>query len=285
MTIEQRQLTAQDVTELGRICYEAFGDIAAKHGFPTDVPTIEFGKQIVGMLVQQEEDVYSVGAFEGGAAKGSNYIEMWDDVAGLGPISVDVGSQGQGIGRKLMEDGIAEARRRGHDMIRLCQDAFNMQSLALYASIGFDVKEPLSYLALSDKAPVDANFRPATEADFDAMDELCRSIFRFSRKAECARLLELGFPGFVLDRGRIVGYLLGTMLGHGVAETVDDMVTLLNSHGATVPEAHSFVPLRDGELYRKALAAGHRNRKVMNLMALGPYEKPQGTYCPSILIG
>ena len=37
--------------------------------------------------------------------------------------------------------------------------------------------------------------------------------------------------------------------------------------------------MRQGDLYRRALAAGHRNRKVMNLMALGPYEEPQGTYC------
>jgi len=61
------------------------------------------------------------------------------------------------------------------------------------------------------------------------------------------------------------------------------MVALLNSHGASVPDAHSFVPLRDGELYRRALASGHRNQKVMNLMALGPYDEPQGTYCPSVM--
>jgi hypothetical protein len=41
--------------------------------------------------------------------------------------------------------------------------------------------------------------------------------------------------------------------------------------------------MRSGELYRRALAAGHRNRKVMNLMALGPYEDPQGTWVPSVL--
>lgn len=283
MSVDFRPVRPEDVPELGRICYEAFKDISDRHGFPTDFATVEFAQLVVGMLVQQE-DVYSLGAFEGGAPKGSNYINMWGDAVGLGPISVDLGTQGQGIGRGLMQGVIDHARTRGHDMVRLCQDSFNMESLALYASLGFDVKEPLSYLALSDQNAVDANFRPATEADFDAMDELCRSIYRISRKGEYGKLLSLGFPGFVLDRGgHIAGYLLGTALGHGVAETVDDMVALLNSHGATVPEAHSFVPLRDGELYRKALAAGHRNRKVMNLMTLGPYDKPQGTYCPSVM--
>ena len=79
------------------------------------------------------------------------------------------------------------------------------------------------------------------------------------------------------------GYLLGTALGHGVAESDDDMLALLASSGATLPDAHSFVPLRNGELYRRALAAGHKNQKVINLMTYGPYQEPQGTYCPSVM--
>jgi hypothetical protein len=116
------------------------------------------------------------------------------------------------------------------------------------------------------------------------MDELCRAIYRISRKGEYAALTQLGFPGFVLDRaGRIAGYLLGTAIGHGVAETNGDMLALLTSQGAAVPDAHSFVPLRNGDLYRRALAAGHRNQKVLNLMTFGPYEEPQGAYCPSVM--
>jgi hypothetical protein len=51
-----------------------------------------------------------------------------------------------------------------------------------------------------------------------------------------------------------------------------------------MPDAPALVPARSGELYRRALAAGHRNRKVMNLMALGPYEEPRGTWIPSVLL-
>lgn len=282
MTIELRQARAEDVPELGRICYEAFKDISERHGFPTDFSTVEFAQQVVGMLTAQE-DVYGVGAFDGGAAKGSNFVELWDDVAGIGPVSVDVSSQGEGIGRKTMEHVVAHARERGFDMVRLVQDSFNMRSLALYASLGFDTKEPIAYLTLSNAGPIDANFRPATPDDLGAMDELCRSIYRISRRNECERMMQLGFPAFVLDRAGVRGYLVGLAIGHGVAETDDDMVTLLNGLGATVPDAHAFVPLRNGELYRKALAAGHKNQKVMNLMALGPYEEPPGTFCPSVL--
>lgn len=158
-----------------------------------------------------------------------------------------------------------------------------MQSLALYTSMGFDTKEPLAYLELSSEGQPDPGFRPATAADVDQMDELCQSIYRISRRGEYQVFLSLGFPMFVLDRGQIAGYHIGTALGHGVAESAEDLLTLLAGYGATAPGAHSMVPIRDGMLYRGALAAGHRNIKVMNLMAYGPYEEPQGTYAPSVM--
>ncbi|MEX2158505.1 MAG: GNAT family N-acetyltransferase [Dehalococcoidia bacterium] len=282
MAIDLRRTTPDDVPELGRICYEAFKDISESHGFASDFPTVEFAQQIVGMLVQQE-DVYGVAATDGGTLKASNFINMWGDVAGIGPVSVDITSQGQGIGRMLMEDVVKHAEGQGYEMVRLVQDSFNMQSLALYASLGFDVKEPLAYLALADSTSPDANVRPATANDLDAMDELCKSVYRVSRKGECAAVMALNFPAFVLDRGHVAGYLIGTAIGHGVAENDEDMLALLSSSGSMVPDAHSFVALRQGNLYRKALAAGHRNEKIVNLMAYGPYAEPQGTYCPSVM--
>jgi GNAT superfamily N-acetyltransferase len=282
MPIELRTTTTADVPELGRICYEAFKDIAESHGFPPDFPTVEFGQLVVGLMLQQEAE-YCVSAWDGEAARGSNHIGLWDEGAGLGPISVDLGAQGEGIGRKLMLDVIDHARSAGFERIRLMQDAFNMRSLALYSSLAFDTKEPVAYLELSGAGPVDANFRPATQDDVPAMDALCREIYRVSRKNEISALMSAGFPGFVIDSGRIRGYLIGSAIGHGVAETDDIMLTLFASLGASVPDSLSNLPIREGDLYRRALAAGHRNRKVMNLMAIGPYEDPQGTWVPSVL--
>ena len=281
MTIELRRPQPEHVAELGRICYEAFRDIAESHGFPPDFDSIEFAQGVVGLLMQQET-VYSVAAFDDGAPRGSNYMNMWGDAAGIGPISVDLTAQGEGIGRRLMLGTLAHAKKQGIEMVRLCQDSFNMRSLALYASLGFDVQEPLAYLTLAP-GPVDDAFRPATPADYDAMDALCRDIYRISRKGEYATLTAAGFPAFVLDRGHVTGYLIGTAIGHGVAESDDEMLALLAGIAATTPGAQAFVPLRQGGLYRRALAAGHRNRKVMNLMSYGPYEQPRGTYCASVM--
>ena len=111
MTIELRQARAEDVPELGRVCYEAFKDISDRHGFATDFETVEFAQQIVGMLVQQE-DVYGVAAFEGGIAKGSNYMEMWDDVAGVGPVSVDVASRAASMRGVGLEEFLCDLERK-----------------------------------------------------------------------------------------------------------------------------------------------------------------------------
>lgn len=282
MTTELRRPQPEHIADLGRICYEAFRDIAESHGFPPDFDSVEFAQGVIGLLMRQET-VYSVAAFDGDAPRGSNFMNMWGDAAGIGPISVDLTAQGEGIGRRLMQDALAHAKQQGIESVRLCQDSFNMRSLALYASLGFDVKEPLAYLTLASNGRVDDAFRPATPADYDAMDALCRGVYRISRKGEYATLAGAGFPAFVIDRGRITGYLIGTAIGHGVAESDDDMLALLAGIGATMPDAHAHVAVRQGALYRRALAAGHRNRKVMNLMTYGPYEEPQGTYCPSVM--
>jgi hypothetical protein len=97
-------------------------------------------------------------------------------------------------------------------------------------------------------------------------------------------LLRLGFPAFVSEAdGRMAGYLLGTPFGHGVAESDRILVELMAAMGAQVPESVALAPMRNGELYRRTLEAGHRNQKVMNLMTYGPYEEPTGTYAPSVL--
>ncbi|MEX2247010.1 MAG: GNAT family N-acetyltransferase [Dehalococcoidia bacterium] len=283
MAVEFRVAIAEDVPELGRICYEAFKDISERHGFEPDFPSVELASLVVGLLVQNE-DVQSVAAVDGGVLRGSNFLNMWGDIGGIGPISVDPGAQGEGIGRKLMLDALAHAAQQGVEMVRLCQDAFNMQSLALYASVGFVVREPLAYLALSTAGPADADCRPGTADDLDAMEELSRRVYGVSRRGEGALLMQLGFPCLVRERGgRVRGYLLGTAMGHGLAESDADLLALMASMGASTEDAHAFVPMRNGELYRQALAAGHRNQKVMNLMSVGPYEEPVGTWAPSVM--
>ena len=283
MPIEIRTPTAEHVAELGRIAYDAFHDIATSHGFASDFASVDYARAVVGLLIQQET-VHAAAAFDGDRPRGSNFMNMWGDVAGIGPVSVDLDAQGQGIGTLLMQDALQHAGQQGFDQIRLCQESFNMQSLALYSALGFDVKEPLAYVSLPTPDAAPDGFRAANGDDHDEMDALCREVYRISRKGEYAALAAAGFPAFVLDRGdRIRGYIIGTAIGHAVAETDDDMLALHTGIAASMPDSHAYVPMRQGDLYRRSLAVGARNLKVLNLMAYGPYEEPSGTYCPSVM--
>ena len=86
--------------------------------------------------------------------------------------------------------------------------------------------------------------------------------------------------------GRLVAYassLTFWPMNHGVAESEEDMKALLRGAVAGVEEPIAFlVPLRTG-LFRWGLEEGLRLVKPMNLMALGEYQEPRGSWFPSVL--
>jgi GNAT superfamily N-acetyltransferase len=111
MAIDYRTPTAEHLPELGRICYEAFKDIAERHGFEPDFASPEFAAMVIGMLLASETH-YAIAAFNDDEPAGSNYLLMSDKVAAVGPITVDPSKQGVGIGRQLMVSVLAHARKR-----------------------------------------------------------------------------------------------------------------------------------------------------------------------------
>jgi GNAT superfamily N-acetyltransferase len=284
MTLELRSPTADDVSELGRICYEAFKDIADRHHFPPDFPSVAAPRMFMGMLIQRE-DVFGAKAVLDGQIAGSNFLMTSDEVAGVGPITIEVPLQGQGIGRALMQAILDHARETNTAMVRLVQDSFNLTSLSLYASLGFDVKSPLALMEPQPAAQPDPSVRPLTRDDLPTVEELSRRIYKVNRRNEVEGMLPV-FPTFIRERdGRPTGYLMMGMIGHGVFETEDDAVaTIGEATRQSPPDFHRvFCPLQEGSLYRRFLASGARAIKPMNLMALGPYEEPEGIWMPSVL--
>ena len=283
MHIELARPVAANTVALGDICYRAFKDISDKHGFPTDFTTVEFAQMVVSGCIANEHG-YAVAAKADGAFAGSNFFTFTDEVAGVGPISVDPERQGDGIGRLLMEDLLRAAKEQRIERVRLMQDSFNMISLALYASLGFDTKHPCALFEPTPKP--DASTRPMAVDDLDVVEALSREIQKVSRRGDAGQHIGGGpFKPFVRERnGRIVGYFVMGMVGHGCAESEEDLLALVQHAATEVPEEmrRCFCPLREGELYRKMLAAGFRNRKVMNLMTMGPYDEPEGAWMPSV---
>ncbi len=279
----------QHVSEIGGHCFEAFKGVQDRAGSPRDFPTVDLARQVLGMLVQRD-DFYSVVALDDDRIVGSNFLSLMDPVAGVGPVTIDPSYQGQGIGRILMQDVIEYAQHNDIKQVRLMQDSFNVASLSLYASMGFDVKDTVAFMQAAPTAEADNSVRPITEPDLPAIEKLSKRIYKNSRRNEVAAAAPYGFAAFIRERrGRVTGYLLPGNFGHGVAETEEDALALIGEAARRLPPemARFFCPLSESSLYRKALQAGCRTIKVMNYMALEthehPYEHPDEVWMPSVL--
>jgi predicted N-acetyltransferase YhbS len=279
-----RVATPQDAAACGQICYEAFSNINTAHGFPCDFPGPE---ACIGLLTMMfsAPGLYSVVAESNGRIVGSNVLDERSVIRGVGPITIDPAAQNLGAGRKLMEAVIDRANQRGAAGIRLVQAAFHNRSLSLYASLGFDVREPLSCMQgrTRERSIPGCTVRPATPADAHDCNALARRLHGFDRGVDLTQSIGQG-TARVIERGdRITGYTTNlAFFGHSIAETNADLQALIAS-------AESFggpgilVPSRNNVLLRWCLANGLRVVQPMTLMSSGLYSDPAGAWLPSIL--
>src|SRR5918993_1133547 len=181
-----------DVEACARIFFEAFGAIAGQHNFPYDVPSMEVGIDLITMLLTHPH-FFSVVAELDGKVVGSNFLDERSKIAGLGPITVDPNIQNRGIGRQLMEAALDRAREKAHSGVRLLQTAYHGRSLALYASLGFQVREGI---ACMQGPPIGASLasypvRPAREEDLAECDRICRFVHGHDRHRELLDAVKL----------------------------------------------------------------------------------------------
>lgn len=287
MNIKIRPMRAEDVPECGRICYEAFKNLADCHNFPPDLPSAEFAVQIAESFFANPQIYGIVAENEDGEIVGSNYLWEYDEIRAVGPVSVDPNRQAKGAGRKLMEAVI----ERGRDAagIRLVQDAFNTASMSLYASQGFDVKEPLVMIAgaIRGELPEGVEVRPIREEDYAGCAELCRKIHGIERTGELKNTPPFLTSFVALRDGRVTAYASAPHfwgLNYAVAETLEDMQALLTGAGNLSGEQPlSFLlPTRQADLFRWCLKQKMRVVKPSTLMSTGKYTEPRGYFLPSV---
>ena len=139
-----RPATVADAEACGRICYEGFKALNERHGFPPNYASVEAATARVRALLEHPAVFGVVAAERGGRVLGFNFLSERDPIRAVGPIVVDPAAQGRGVGRRLM----AAVLDRAADApgVRLAQEAFNLGSLALYAGLGFEAREPLVVL-------------------------------------------------------------------------------------------------------------------------------------------
>jgi predicted N-acetyltransferase YhbS len=283
LTLREPQL--DDVEALAQIVFDAFGSIHDYHRFTRDFPNLEAALGMISAWVAHPK-VWGVVAERDGRIVGSNFLDERDPIRGVGPITIDPDSQDSGVGRKLMEAVV----ERGKDAagIRLLQDGFHMRSLSLYSSLGFDVTDPCVVMSGKPRSgPVDGvEVRPLTESDLDECGELCKKVHGFERTGSLRDSVQSFAPVVAVRDGRVVAYAAAPTfwpLSHGVAESEDDMRALLLGASAQGDEPLALlVPLRSG-LFRWGLDEGLRSVKPMNIMAMGSYQEPRGSWYPSVL--
>ena len=284
MKLRLRPGTVADAKECGRILYEAFKSIAEQHNFPPDFPSVEVAAELVTMLLSHRR-FYSVVAELDGTIVGCNFLDERSAIAGIGPASVDPPVMNGAIGRALMQAVMNRAAERQFPGVRLLQVAWHYRSLALYAKLGFEIRETVSGLQgrpLHLRIP-GYEVRTAREADVPACNQLCFRIHGHERAGEVADAVRDGTANVVERLGRITGY--STAIGwfhHAIGETNDDLKALIGAAPAFLGPGF-LLPSRNGELFRWCLANNFRVVAQATLMTVGLYNEPGGAYLPSIL--
>ena len=284
MNITLRHGRPDDAQRGGLICYEAFKNIAEKHGFAPDFPSAEVAAGLVSSLLARS-DIYTVVAEIGGSVVGSCFLWENATIAGVGPITVDPRVQNGQVGKQLMNDVLERARAQKFAGVRLVQAAYHTRSLSLYAKLGFVVREPLATLqgeALGWKIE-GFSVRQATERDLDACNTLCRKVHGHPRNHELFDAIKQKTASIVERDGRISGY--ATMIGffgHAVGETNDDLKALIGA-APSIAGPGLLMPMRNADLFRWCLNRGLRVVHLMTLMSLDLYNEPAGAFLPSVV--
>jgi GNAT superfamily N-acetyltransferase len=276
---------SEDAETCGSICYEAFKTLNDQHNFPHEFPSLEVAEGLITSLLSRG-DIYSVVAEVDGRVVGSNFLWENGAIAGVGPVTVEPAEQNVAVGRRLMEDILRRARERGIAGVRLCQTAYHNRSLALYAKLGFDTREPLSVLqgeAIDQEIPGYA-VRSATEDDLDACNEVCLKVHGHDRGPELIEAIRQGTATVVEHGGRITGYssMVG-LFGHTVGESNEELKALIGA-APNFPGTGFLLPTRNSEVLRWCLERGLRIVYPVTLMSLGLYNEPKGAFMPSVLL-
>jgi predicted N-acetyltransferase YhbS len=289
-----RHGTIDDANDIGKIIFEAFSGIADRHGFPREFPSIDIGMGLASSFLSNQGFYSVVAEDQGGNGSkivGSNFLdERSSVVAGVGPITIDPKCQDKGLGRQLMVNVLDEAKNKNYPAIRLLQASYHNRSLALYSSLGFKIREPIS--AMQGK-PIRAvipgrSVRTATMSDLESCNEVCKAIHGHDRNGELKDGIKQGTAKVVLLGEKVSGYTSGlAYFNHSVGFTNDDIKALIAS--ATHDDHDGYggpgilIPSRNTDLFRWCLDNGLRLVHQLTLMTVGMYNEPAGSYMPSIL--
>jgi GNAT superfamily N-acetyltransferase len=279
-----RKARPEDAQSCGHICYDAFFKINTDHGFPPELPGAEVAVGLLSAMFSHP-GFWCVVAERNGRILGSNCLDERSSVFGVGPVTVELGGQNHGVGRRLMEAVQERSRERNAPAVRLLQSAFHNRSLSLYTRLGFDAREPMSVMQGPPlKSSINGwTVRAATLRDLDAANRVCERVHGHHRSGELSDGIASGTAMVVERQGRITGYASAlAYFGHAAAESNLDLQALIAASNSFAGPG-IIVPTRNSELFRWCLEKGLRVVQPMTLMTIGLYNEPVGAYLPSVL--
>ena len=295
-TFRSRPGRIEDADKVGKIIFEAFSAVANKHSFPPDFPSVDVARGLASSFLSNPrfysivaEDNTSNGGEDKDSIVGSNFLdERSNIVAGVGPLTIDPKYQNKGTGRQLMINVLERAKNKNFPAIRLLQASYHSRSLALYTTLGFEVREPISNMQgkpIQEAIP-GRSVRAATESDTESCNTICKTVHGHDRNGELQDSIKQGIAKVVLHENKITGYTCGlTFFNHSVGLTNDDLKALISS--ATNDNSYGgpgiLIPSRNTQLFLWCLNNGLRLVQQLTLMTIGLYNEPAGSYMPSIL--
>ena len=279
-----RPARPDDADAVARIIHAAFAGIHDHHRFARDFPSRESASALAAAFIAHPS-IAGVVAERDGRILGSNFLDERGTIRGVGPITVDPDAQERGVGRQLMEAVLDRAA--GADGVRLLQDAFNTRSLALYASLGFRVTDPVALVTGDPRGAVPAGYRVRglTDDYVLAAAEISFAVHGYERTAELTEAMARASAYGVFLGEHLTGYATSLAhfgSAHAVAESPDARAALIAAAAADGPVSF-LLPTRQDALFRWALAAGLRVVKPMNYMVIGRHREPAGAWIPSVL--
>lgn len=283
-SLQIRRATVADAAACGKICFEAFGKVAAEHNFPPELPSPEMAIGVLSVMFAHP-GFFCVVAEQDGKLIGSNCLDERTPIAGVGPITVDHAVQNRAAGRQLMQAVMSRAAERKFAGIRLVQAAYHNRSLSLYAKLGFVVREPLACMQgpAIQTTPAGYRVRSAQAADLAACNDLCLQVHGHDRGGELHDAIQQGTAVVAESGGRVRAYATSlAFFGHAVGENNQDLQVLIAS-AKEFKGPGILVPTRNAELFRWCLERGLRVVQPNTLMTIGLYNEPAGAYLPSIL--
>ena len=269
-----------DAAACGELLHETFGHLADSHGFQREFGSPQVAASwVAGILCHPSFRSWM--ADSGGRLVGCNFLDERTEFSGLGPVAVSPASQNHGLGARLMLEAHRRAEERGASGIRLVQDGYNVVSLALYAKMGYVVREPL--IVMSGSPLGGETGRAATDVDIEACAALCTDVLHFDRSVEIREAVSKGIARVVERDGQLTGYTTGFGYeGHAVARSWTDVKDLI-AGSDTIGSPGFVVPTRNSDLLAWCLSRGFRIRHPVNLMTFGAYAEPCGAFLPTVL--